>query len=159
MVYEEGEAMLAYGCGCLLSVREGQGCCCCCCCCCWWCWWCCCCCQELFWRDGGGAGVVESPQRSYALGRSDGIPGFVKAGTFAVGGLFMVFSVAVGNAAIGLPVIWLVLNSQRKRGPVSRVSPFVGLPDFELLRKKKRNFQGYRFRRKIGGRNSLKQER
>ena len=51
----------------------------------------------MFWRDGGGAGVVESPQRSYALGRSDGIPGFVKAGTFAVGGLFMVFSVAVAQ--------------------------------------------------------------
>ena len=50
----------------------------------------------MFWRDGGGAGVVESPQRSYALGRSDGIPGFVKAGTFAVGGLFMVFSVGSG---------------------------------------------------------------
>ena len=36
VVYDVGEAMLAYGCGCLLcgvSVREGPGCCCCCCCC------------------------------------------------------------------------------------------------------------------------------
>ena len=89
----------------------------------------------MFWRDGGGAGVVESPQRSYALGRSDGIPGFVKAGTFAVGGLFMVFSVGSGNAADWISGDLVGYSIQRKRGPVSRVSPFVGLPGLRIAAK------------------------
>jgi len=70
---------------------------------------------------------------------------------------------AVAQRAIGFSgEFGWSLSTSPESGDRRPVSPqlLVGLPGLRIAAKEaKRNFQGHRFRRKIGGRNSLKQER